>query len=55
MPACLRRVSFSQAPSLFHWRYLDRLATTVGWLGLGLATLVVTGLSDTPTCRARPP
>ena len=46
VPAFLRRVSFREAPSLFHWRYSDRLATTVGWLGLVLAMLVMTGVSD---------
>jgi hypothetical protein len=46
VPAFLRRVSFREAPSLFHWRYSDRLAMTVGWLGLVLAMLVTTGVSD---------
>jgi hypothetical protein len=46
VPAFLRRVSFREAPSLFHWRYSDRLAATVGWLGLVLALLVTTGWSD---------
>jgi hypothetical protein len=46
VPDFLRRVSFREAPSLFHWRYSDRLATTVGWLGFGLAMLVTTGLSE---------
>jgi hypothetical protein len=46
VPAFLRRVSFRDAPSLFHWRYSDRLSTIVGWLGFGLALLVTTGLSD---------
>jgi hypothetical protein len=46
VPAFLRRVSFREAPSLFHWRYSDRLATTVGWLGLVLAMVVLTGVSD---------
>jgi hypothetical protein len=46
VPAFLRRVSFREAPRLFHWRYSDRLATTVGWLGLVLAMLVMTGASE---------
>jgi hypothetical protein len=46
VPAFLRRVSFRDAPSLFHWRYSDRLATLVGWLGFGLALLVMTGFAD---------
>ena len=40
----LGRAAFRQAPSLFHWRYSDRLAVTLGWLGLVLAALVVVGL-----------
>jgi hypothetical protein len=46
VPAFLQRASFREAPSLFHWHYSDRLATTVGWLGLVLAVLVTTGVSD---------
>jgi hypothetical protein len=46
VPAFLRRVSFRQAPSLFHFRFSDRLASVVGWLGLALSVLVLTGVSE---------
>jgi hypothetical protein len=46
VPAFLARVSFWQAPSLFHFRYSDRLATSVCAAGLGLSALVVAGWSE---------
>jgi hypothetical protein len=46
VPAYLKRVSFAEAPSLFHLRYSDRLLSLVCWVGLGLSTLVVIGLAD---------
>src|SRR6187402_2426934 len=46
VPAFLERVRFAEAPSLFHLRYSDRLAAVVGWGGLVLSVLAVTGLSE---------
>ncbi len=46
VPEYLERVTFAEAPSLFHWRYSDRLALIVGWLGFGLAVLALTGVAD---------
>lgn len=46
VPAFLERVRFREAPSLFHLRYSDRLAAVVGWSGLVLSALAVTGLSE---------
>lgn len=46
VPEFLRRVSFHQAPSLFHFRYSDRLFRVVAWLGAALAVVVVIGLLD---------
>src|SRR5438093_11519536 len=43
-PRFLRLVTFRQSPSLFHWRYSDRLAAAVSWVGLALALAVVAGL-----------
>src|SRR5690625_3077117 len=43
-PRFLGLVSARQAPSLFHWRYSDRLVRTVAWLGLVLAAAVIAGL-----------
>lgn len=45
-PAFLSRVSFLQAPSLFHFRYSDRLLTAVAWTGLVLGLAVVLGLPE---------
>lgn len=43
-PRFLARVPFRAAPSLFHWRYSDRLLRTVCVLGIALAASVVAGL-----------
>ena len=40
----VRRVRFRDAPSLFQWRYSDRLLVGVAWVGIGLAASVVVGL-----------
>src|SRR2546423_735621 len=44
--AFLARVSFRQAPSLFHLRYSDRLLAAVAWLGILLSLAALTGLSE---------
>lgn len=46
VPAYLQRVSFSEAPSLFHWRYSDRLLDLAGWTGLILSACAVCGLTE---------
>src|SRR6478609_4466416 len=46
VPDFLQRVTFREAPSLFHFRYSDRLLAGVGWAGLGLSVLAVTGVSE---------
>lgn len=43
-PAFLARVPWRLSPSLFHWRYSDRLVLTVAWVGLALAVALVAGL-----------
>lgn len=43
-PRFLALVSPKQAPSLFHWRYSDRLLRAVCWVGLILAAAVIAGL-----------
>ena len=45
-PAFLQRVSFRDAPSLFHWRYSDRLLLGAGWAGIVLSAAVVVGLVE---------
>ena len=44
VPAFLRRVRFRQSPSLFHWRYSDRLLLIVAWGGTLVAATLVVGL-----------
>jgi hypothetical protein len=46
VPAYLQRVSFREAPSLFHWRYSDRLLAVVAWLGMALAGLTLLGVPE---------
>jgi xanthosine utilization system XapX-like protein len=46
VPRFLRLASFREAPSLFHWRYSDRLLRAVAGLGAALAAGTVLGLTD---------
>ena len=46
VPAFLRRTSFREAPSLFHWRYSDRLLSVVAWTGVVLSACAALGLVD---------
>src|SRR5215468_8016668 len=46
VPAFLQRARFRDAPSIFHWRYSDRLVDVVGWLGIILSSLAVLGISE---------
>jgi hypothetical protein len=43
-PRYLRRVTFRQAPSLFHLRYSDALLRVTAGLGFGLAVLILLGV-----------
>ncbi len=45
-PRFLSRVSFWQAPSLFHLRYSDRLLQVLAWSGAILAATIVLGLAQ---------
>jgi hypothetical protein len=45
-PRFLGRVSFMQAPSLFHLRYSDPLLLVVAWTGVVLSAAVVVGVVD---------
>lgn len=42
----LSRLSFRRAPSLFAFGYSDRRLVAVGWAGVALALVAVTGLAD---------
>src|SRR5215471_4060981 len=46
VPAFLNRVSFREVPSLFCWRYSDRLLDIVAWTGIVLSAAALTGLSE---------
>jgi hypothetical protein len=46
VPAFLKRASFWQAPSLFHFRYSDRFLVGVAWTGILLSCVALLGLSE---------
>jgi hypothetical protein len=46
VPAFLQGVRFRDAPSLFHWRYSDRLLDAVAWTGLLLAGAALLGFTE---------
>ena len=43
-PELLRHARFLRGPTLFRWKYSDRLLLTVAWVGMVLAASVVLGL-----------
>ncbi|MFC7403506.1 lipase maturation factor family protein [Georgenia alba] len=44
VPDHLARVGARAGPTLFRWRYSDRLALAVGWVGVAVAAALVAGL-----------
>jgi len=44
VPAFVARVPWRRAPSLFRWRYSDRLVGVVGWAGVLVGLTLVAGL-----------
>ncbi len=46
VPDLVRRIPFRAAPSLFHWRYSDRLFAGCAWAGAALAAAVAAGAAD---------
>ncbi|HWE85990.1 MAG TPA: lipase maturation factor family protein [Terracidiphilus sp.] len=46
VPAHLRTVRFREAPSLFHWRYSDKLLDLVAWTGVLVSACAVVGLTE---------
>src|SRR4051794_32825236 len=46
-PGLLRAQPFRESPSLFHWRYSDRLFQVVAWTGVLVAALALTGVTET--------
>lgn len=46
VPLYLERTDFRRAPSVFQWRYSDRLVSIVAWVGIVLATTALLGGFD---------
>ena len=46
VPQFLAQVDFLDAPSLFHWRYSDRLLVAVAWAGIVLSAVALFGVTD---------
>ncbi len=46
VPEFIRAIPFHRSPSLFYWRYSDRILGVVAWGGAALATAVILGLPD---------
>lgn len=45
VPRFLARVTFRELPSIFHFRYSDRLFATVAWFGAALSAAIVAGVT----------
>src|ERR1043165_6799307 len=45
IPRFVERVPFKRSPSLFHWRYSDRLYAATCWVGVLLAAGTIGGLT----------
>jgi Lipase maturation factor len=45
IPRFVARVPFRRSPSLFHWRYSDRMFAATAWTGVALALITVVGLT----------
>src|SRR6266550_667588 len=48
VPEFVRAVPFGRAPSLFHFRYSDRLLLAVAWFGVVLAAVAAVGVFEGP-------
>lgn len=46
VPDYLGRTSWRSAPSIFRWRYSDRLVDLVGWAGVVLSVLAMLGVTE---------
>ena len=46
VPAFIKRTRFWETPSIFHWRYSDRLLVVIAWAGILLSVAAVFGLSE---------
>ena len=46
IPAFVEHTRFRDAPSLFHWRYSDRMLDVIAWTGLILSAGAALGLTE---------
>ena len=46
VPDLLKRATFRQIPTLFHWRYSDRILVIVAWAGIVISFCALFGLID---------
>ena len=46
IPLFVAAVPFRERPSLFYWRYSDRIALAVSWTGVALAAAAILGIPD---------
>src|SRR6185437_16569256 len=46
VPDLLKRTTFRQIPTLFHWRYSDRLLTVIAWTGIVISLCALFGFID---------
>lgn len=46
VPRFLKRISFSRAPSIFHWHYSDSFFGIIAWTGLLLSLIAASGISE---------
>lgn len=44
VPRFVARIRFRQSPSVFHWKYSDRMLLSIAWAGTALAASVLIGL-----------
>ena len=45
-PAHLKNITFRSAPTIFHWRYSDRLLDAIAWTGLLISVCALFGLTE---------
>ena len=46
VPAFVKHVRFLEAPSIFWWRYSDRMLDALAWTGMALSVVALFGLSE---------
>lgn len=46
VPEYLKQTNWRKVPTIFHWRYSDRLVDVVGWTGIVVSVLVVLGITE---------